>query len=155
MNASHLNQQYINTLVQYYEEEVSGEAYFLELAKHFDQKLQLQLLAKVEKHAAEIMTPLLEKYSAKPRAKNILAQEGKADVAKYVGMKWSEFIRHMVDFYPSYLDDFTALENMAPNEDVSILKRLTEHEIATIDFAKRESFGSPDSCEPLRRYLSQ
>jgi hypothetical protein len=33
------------------------------------------------------------------------------------------------------------------------LKTLTEHEVAAIDFAKKELTGDPDSLSPLLRYL--
>ncbi len=40
---------YLQTLLTYYEEEVSGEAYFLGLAEHFAEPKTLALLAKNDK----------------------------------------------------------------------------------------------------------
>jgi len=43
---------------------------------------------------------------------------------------------------------------MAPIEDLTALSVLTDHEIAVIDFAKRELAGDPDSTAPLYLYLA-
>ncbi|MCP4390891.1 MAG: hypothetical protein GY802_21525, partial [Gammaproteobacteria bacterium] len=52
-----------------------------------------------------------------------------------------------------YLDDFKALEQMAPAEDLPALERLTEHEVVVIDFAKKELAGDADSLAALLQYL--
>ena len=43
---------------------------------------------------------------------------------------------------------------MAPEEDLYALNNLTEHEVAAIEFAKRELARDPDSLAPLRNYLN-
>ena len=43
---------------------------------------------------------------------------------------------------------------MAPEEDLYALKKLTNHEVAAIEFAKRELAGDPDSLSPLCDYLN-
>ena len=65
------SQEYFDTLVQYYEEEVEGEAYFAEAAKAYDDPLvreKLELLAECERHAAESVEPLLRKYGLTPQS---------------------------------------------------------------------------------------
>ncbi len=42
---------------------------------------------------------------------------------------------------------------MAPSEDLYALKALTEHEVAAIDFARKELAGDSDSMAPLLQYL--
>jgi hypothetical protein len=44
---------------------------------------------------------------------------------------------------------------MAPKEDLLVLKILTDHELAAIDFAKREIAGDLDSVESLNQYLKR
>ena len=61
---------------------------------------------------------------------------------------------YMVNRYPGYLEDFTALERMAPEEDRYALNNLTDHEVAAIEFAKRELAGDPDSLASLYDYLN-
>jgi dimethylamine/trimethylamine dehydrogenase len=60
----------------------------------------------------------------------------------------------IVKRYPGYLDEFHALEQMAPAADLPALRILTEHEVAVIDFAKMEIAGDPSSTTPLLQYLA-
>jgi dimethylamine/trimethylamine dehydrogenase len=148
------SQRYLDTLLQYYEEEVSGEAYFLGLANHMEQKDKLDLLAQVERHAAKAVEPLLTKHRLTPRTEDVLAREGIESVGRHASMEWREFVQYMVDRYPKYLDDFATLEKIAPAEDLAALNKLTEHEVAAIEFAKRELAEDANSCAPLKQYLT-
>ncbi len=147
---------YLKTLLKYFEEEVMGEAYFLGLSKHFDgpgESEKLVMLAEVERKAAEAVRPLLEKHGLKPRDDSVLHSLGEADAEHHLNHGWGELMTHMSVHYPRYIDDFEGLERMAPEDDRPILKILTYHEVATIDFANREIVGDPDSLEPIRQYL--
>lgn len=42
-----------------------------------------------------------------------------------------------------------------PAADLPALKRLTCHEVVTIDFANEEIAGDPDSLASIREYLDQ
>ena len=63
-------------------------------------------------------------------------------------------MEHIVKRYPGYLDEFHALEQVAPVADLPALGILTDHEVAVIAFAKMEVAGDPDSKEPLLQYLA-
>ncbi|MBX2867408.1 MAG: hypothetical protein KTR18_01945 [Acidiferrobacterales bacterium] len=148
------SKKYLDTLLQYYEEEISGEAYLYDLINHFAEKEKLTLLAKVERHAAIAVAPLLTKYKLVPRAEDKLTEEGLEHVAPHAAMEWRVFGQYMADRYPRYLDDFAELENMAPHEDRTLLQFLTSHEVAAIEFARRELENDPESCAPLSQYLA-
>ena len=145
---------YLKTLLSYYEEEIEGEAYFYGLIDHFEEQDKLTVLARVERRAAESVVPLLEKYKLIPRDESELKARGESYVQRHASFDWLEFMTYMVNRYPGYLEDFTALEKMAPEEDLYALNNLTEHEVAAIEFAKRELAGDPDSLAPLRDYLN-
>ena len=145
---------YLKTLLSYYEEEIEGEAYFYGLVEHFEEQEKLTALASVERRAAESVVPLLEKYELVPRDESELKIRGEGYVGRHASFDWFEFMTYMVNRYPGYLEDFTALEKMAPEEDLYALNNLTEHEVAAIEFAKRELAGDPDSLAPLRDYLN-
>jgi hypothetical protein len=147
---------YLVVLLTYFEEEIGGEAYFEGLAEHFDEpgaRAKLLLLAAVERCAAEAVRPLLVKHGLAPRDETVLRDAGKAYVADHKDLTWPQFVSHMATRYPGYLDDFAGLEAMAPPEDLAELKILTEHEVATIDFANKELAGERDSAGVLQRYL--
>ncbi|MEM7215960.1 MAG: hypothetical protein AAF423_10495 [Pseudomonadota bacterium] len=148
--------RYLDTLLLYFEEEIMGEAYFLALADAFNepvQKHKMTLLAKVERQAAEIVRPLLDKYELRPRTDEVLHEIGLDDVAKTKNMGWQGMITHMVNNYPDYMPQFEVLETMAPIEDRPLLEILTEHETATIEFAKLELSGDPESTVLLETYI--
>lgn len=149
---------YRKTLLDYYEEEIMGEAYFDALAEHFDgegERDKLRLLARVERRAAEVVAPLLHKHGLKARDEPVLKLLGEADVATHQDYGWQELMAYMVERFPGYIDEFEALERLAPEADLPALKLLTRHEVVTIEFAGKEVAGEADSTAPLRRYLEQ
>ena len=145
--------KYLKTLLSYYEEEIEGEAYFYGLVDHFEQQEKLTVLARVERRAAESVVPLLEKYELVPRDESELKTRGEGYVVRHASLDWFEFMTYIVNRYPGYLEDFTTLERMAPEEDRYALNNLTVHEVAAIEFAQRELTGDPDSLAPLYDYL--
>lgn len=149
-----VSEKYLQTLLTYYEEEISGESYFYGLAEHFSEKDKTILLAKIERVAAKAVEPLLKKYNLVARNKRVLHLEGLSHVDQHQSYSWSQFMSHIVERYPGYLDEFEGLEAMAPKDDLPALKRLTEHEIVVIDFAHKELAGDQGSIDPLIGYLS-
>ena len=147
------SKQYLQTLLRYYEEEISGEAYFYALADHFAEREKVILLARIERRAAEAVLPLLEKYGLTPRDESVIHSEGRSDPELHQSHSWPEFMTYMVKRYPGYVEDFRALEQMAPVEDLTALNVLTDHEVVVIDFAEKELAGDPDSLAPLLKYL--
>ena len=150
-------QEYLDTLLLYFEEEIIGEGYFLGLAKRFpdqDQREKMTYLAKVERCAANGVRPLLHKYGLKPRLDAELFECAKEDIEQSFSLGWKGLIDHMVESYPNYMPEFRALEAMAPNEDIASLRRLTAHEVAAIEFAKLEQAGDNNSLRPLQVYIA-
>jgi len=150
-----ISQDYLDTLLRYYEEEISGEAYFYGLLEAFGESEKVTLLARMERSAGQSIEPLLEKYALGPVNEKQLKDLGESEVFRHQGLSWHQFMTHIAKRYPIYLDEFHALEAMAPAEDLPLLQRLTEHEIVVIEFAERELSGRPDSMQPLEQYLAQ
>ena len=146
---------YLDTLLSYYEEEIMGEAYFYGLAKYFDESESLVLLARVERRAAEAICPLLRKYGLTPRDESVLKIEGESHVEPHRSYTWSGLMQYIVKRYPGYLEEFNALEQMAPEEDLHALGILADHEVVVIEFAKMEIANDPNSLAPLHEYLRQ
>jgi len=152
------NAVYLETLLDYYEEEVMGEAYFYGLADHIGgavEREKLALLAEVERRAADVVRPLLEKHGLVPRDESVLKALGEADVERHRHYSWMGLMTYMAGRYPAYLDEFEALERLAPEDDVPALKLLTHHEVVAIDFADKEIVGDPDSLASIREYLDR
>ena len=148
--------RYLDTLLLFYEEEIMGEAYFAALAERLPdpaRRAKMEKLAEVERHAAAAVRPLIEKYALAPRGRAELAALGRADAD--AGPQDREgLIAHMQATFPGCVDDFRALEAIAPEADLPALSRLTEHEVVAIDFLARERAARADSLAPLDAYLA-
>ncbi|MEM6987502.1 MAG: hypothetical protein AAF499_13305, partial [Pseudomonadota bacterium] len=148
---------YLETLLQYYEEEVAGEAYFAALADRLtiqEQAEKMRLLAEVERHCAAIVAPLLQKYGLTPADTDTLVSEGRADAARGP-QDYDAMIAYMHRTFPGYIGDFLRLERMAPPEDRAVLARMTDHEFAAVEFLDQEIAGRQGSTEPLASFLSR
>lgn len=147
--------KYLETLQAYYEEEVSGEAWFRALAEFFEgqRRNQMLLLADIERHTAEIVRPLIDAYGIQTKSADALRDEGRR-YAREGAQDWDGLLDEMRKDFPQYIQDFEALEAMAPEADRAILKRMTEHEVAAIEFLKREAAGDTDSTAPLAAFLA-
>ena len=151
-----MRRQYLETLLLYYEEEIMGEGYFTALSEHFvepHQKEKMLLMAKVESYAAEAIEPLLLKYDLVPRDFSLLREMGREGLKKICHLTWEEFIDGICDNFPKYLIEFGDLEEMAPKDDLQLLKILTYHEVAAIEFAKLERAKKVNSTDPLMKYM--
>ncbi|MEL7282051.1 MAG: hypothetical protein AAFY35_00635 [Pseudomonadota bacterium] len=150
------SQAYLDTLLQYYEEEVEGEAYFAEAAKAYDDSLvreKLELLADCERHAAEAVEPLIHKYGLTPKSAAALQESGRKD-AQNTAVDWAQMVAGMNATYPGYLDDFKGLERLGPPDDQQRLNFLTEHEVAALEFLRLEAIDPQRSVAPLKTYLA-
>jgi dimethylamine/trimethylamine dehydrogenase len=149
---------YRASLVRCYEEELINEAYFLAVAQRLPSEMhrdKLALLAEVERIAAAAIHPLLILYGLVPRDVSVLHTLGRGTVERKRSIDWEWLIQDIVSEYPKFVDQFHALEQIAPTTDLAMLERLTEHEVATIEFAKREQAGDADSLHPIRSYLDR
>lgn len=147
---------YEETLVLNYEEEVEGEAYFLEWAEAFDDpdhRAKMVLMGAVERHAAAAVRPLLYKHGLTPRPRADLVASGIAAARQATG-DWDTAIAEMTETFPGYIADFDRLEAMAPPEDRALLNFLTEHEVAAIKFLHLEKTDPARSAAPLKAYLA-
>ena len=145
------------SLLAYFEDEIGGEAYFHGMAEHFDEPgaaQKLHLMGEVERCAAETVRPLLERHGLTPRAEESLHAQGASSIARRARMTWNALVDDMAARYPAYIDDFRALEAMAPEEDLPALRLLTEHEAVLIAFVAREKAGDAAAADLLRAYIA-
>jgi len=127
---------YLRTLLDYYEDEIAGIAYFQTLADICADpahKAKLTLLAQVEQHTADIVMPLLKHYNLVPRDRQTLAALGRAD-AQRGPQDWDGMLAEMRRVFPTYIAEFDSLERMGTPPDSATLVRMTEHEVVAIVF---------------------
>ncbi|MEM7225795.1 MAG: hypothetical protein AAF495_22645 [Pseudomonadota bacterium] len=148
---------YRETLLLFYEEEIEGEAYFAALAERHDghPKEALILLARVETAVAAIVAPLLGRHGLVAKDRAALHACGRAQADAKNGVSWPELVAEMTRDFRVFVEEFEALERLAPPNDRERLRILTEHETAAIAFLELEAAGDPASLAPLERYLTR
>lgn len=133
-----------------------GEAYFRGLGDRFSveaQREKLALLAEVERCTAGVIRPLIERHGLVPRPLSVLSEAGRIEAVAHRGVGWRDLMQEMAGTYQVFVEEFRALERMAPDDDRAALSRLTDHELLIIAFAEQELAGSADSVDAIRRFL--
>jgi len=147
---------YTQGLLAAYEDEVIGEAYFGGLAAHFPveaQRDKLALLAEVERYTAGVLRLLVERHGLASRLVPVLHELGRTEATAWHGGGWRGLMQEMAGNYQVYVEEFRALERVAPDDDRPALARLTQHELLIIGFAEKELAGGADSLDAIRRFL--
>jgi hypothetical protein len=132
--------QYTSRVLEAYEDEVAGAAYFDGLALTYPQQSAfLQRCAALERETASRLSALLRKYHLTPRAQTTLEESGALDARLDAGSDWTQLMQKSVRLYARYVTEFKALELMGPPEDQPILAALTAHEVQLIEWMQAET----------------
>jgi hypothetical protein len=132
--------QYPLQILEAYEDEVAGAAYFDGLAlAHPRHSAFFEKCASLERETAAQLSALLQKYRLTPRPQSMLDERGALDARKDAGTDYQKLIRQSIESYAGYVVQFRALEAMGPKEDRHILAALTAHEIRLIEWMQAET----------------
>lgn len=140
-----------------YEEEVSGAAYFAELAGFFDGRPHeaLMLLARIEAVTAAAIRPLVARYAIDAAPSATLRAKGCAAAESRRGHGWAMLVAEMARDFPAYIAEFDEIIALAPEAERAGLAVLRDHEVAAVDFARMELAGDPGSLSPLHDFLTR
>lgn len=134
-----MDSHYATLVLESYEDEVAGAAYFDGLAAAFPRHAHfLARCAALERTTADRLGPLLTKYGLPLRDSAPLRERGARDARLESGVEWRALLTRSVESYGRYVDAFRALEALGPPEDQPILQALTAHEIQLIDWMRAE-----------------
>jgi len=132
--------QYDRQVLEAYEDELAGAAYFDGLALAYPERAAFcARCAALERETADRLSPLLHKYRLEPRARATLEERGALDARRDTGRDWLELMRRSVQSYARYVEEFEALEALGPAEDRGILAALTAHEVRLIEWLRAEA----------------
>ncbi|HWJ18595.1 MAG TPA: hypothetical protein VNR65_07710 [Geobacterales bacterium] len=138
--------QYTLQVLEAYEDEVAGAAYFDGLALAYPQQSAFfERCAALERETATQLSALLQKYQLTPRAQTTLEERGALDARKDAGSDWKRLMQQSIKSYARYVTEFKALEAMGPVEDQHILAALTAHEIQLIEWMQAETGSAATS----------
>ena len=132
--------QYSLQILEAYEDEVAGAAYFDALALAYPQQSTFfERCAALERETATQLSALLQKYQLTPRAQTMLEERGALDARGDAGSDCKKLMQQSIKSYAGYVAAFKALEAMGPLEDQRILAALTAHEIQLIEWMRAET----------------
>ena len=132
--------QYTLRVLEAYEDEVAGAAYFDGLALAYPQQSAFfEKCAALERATACQLNALLRKYQLTPRAQATLEERGALDARREAGSGCKRLMQQSIKSYARYVTEFKALEAMGPTENQPILAALTAHEIQLIEWMQAET----------------
>ena len=132
--------QYSLQILEAYEDEVAGAAYFDALALAYPQQSTFfERCAALERETATQLSALLQKYQLTPRAQTMLEERGALNARRDAGSDCNKLMQQSIESYAGYVAEFKALEAMGPMEDQRILAALTAHEIQLIEWMRAET----------------
>lgn len=133
------NAQYTSAVLEAYEDEVAGVAYFDALASVYPQKAAFfRKCAALERATASRLSELIRKYQLRPQSQTALEQSGARDIRADGLLHWRELMQQSIRSYARYVAQFKALEAIGPAEDQPVLAALTEHEVRLIEWLREE-----------------
>jgi hypothetical protein len=133
------NTQYTVLILEAYEAEVAGAAYFDSLARAYPQRSSFfQKCAALERTTANRLVELLRKYHLTPSAQTALEERGALDARIEASSDWRMLMQQSIKSYARYVAAFSALEAMGPADDQPILAALTAHEVQLIEWMRAE-----------------
>ena len=144
-------------LCAFYEEEISGEAFFSKLASFHsgEARKALGLMASIEGAMLQVLAPMAERLGVDPaRAATIRAEgQGEAEALRSVG--WQDLLRRMCEEYPVFVAEFDAVAKAADEAERADAQLLLDHEVALLDYAAAALAGRKDSLHILERFLAK
>ena len=150
---------YVAYLEERFQGEVYGEALFRTLAERCnepDRARKLRVLAQLERETKEMILPaLLEAGGTGDESAERIA-EGETLGAQLAGAPWRDLMRGFQSELARFVADFERAESLAPEGKASkatLLRHVTAHERALLDFATRE-LDPATSRDPLESVVA-
>jgi hypothetical protein len=134
------NLPYALKILEAYEDEVAGAAYFDALGLAYPERAAFfEKCAAGERETANQLIVLLRKYQLTPQPQTALEERGANDALGDADGDWLALLRRSITSYAHYVEEFKALEAVGPSEDQPILAALTAHEIRLIEWMRAET----------------
>ena len=138
-------QRHLTELLEWYCDEIAGEAFFLALAKSAEapgRAAKWQTLARLEQHVAgRLQSELKARGVALPPAE-IDIRRGQYSALEYADLPWREALERLRPALDGYVRDFQAAESRMPVDLMPLAQFVTAHERALLDFVTLELEGS-------------
>jgi hypothetical protein len=134
--------------------EVYGEALFrtmADLCEAPERARKLRVLRQLERETKELLLPAVREVGYPGEESPERISEGEALGAQLAKAPWQDLMRGFQKELELFVREFEHAEGLAPPGKESLLRHVTAHERALLDFATRELAGDErgDSLEPV------
>jgi len=136
---------YKTYLAQRFQGEVFGEAMFRTMANLCDDPARAQkfrVLEQLERETKQFLLAALREAGHSCEESPARINDGETLGAALASVPWPDLMRGFQREFRQFADEFESAEALAPAGKESVLRHLTTHERALLDFATRELEGS-------------
>jgi len=127
-----------------YQGEVLGEAAFGAMAAQREdvgERAKLTTLAQLERETKEALRPEVDALQLSTEGDAKKAEEGRALAQQLGNASWADVLRGLCSEIERLIPEFEAAERLAPPGKEALLRHVTAHERALLDFAQAELAG--------------
>lgn len=144
-------------LCAFYEEEISGEAFFSTLASFHSGEASkaLGLMSSIEGAMLQVLAPMAKRLRVDPSRAAAIRAEGQREAETLRGLGWHDLLRRMCEEYPVFVAEFEAVAKAADEAERTDAQLLLDHEVALLDFAAAALAGRKDSLQILEGFLAK
>ena len=144
-------------LCAFYEEEISGEAFFSTLASFHSGEASeaLGLMSLIEGAMLKVLAPMAKRLGVDPARAAAIRAEGQREAEALRSVGWHDLLRRMCEEYPVFVAEFEAVAMAAEEAERADAQLLLDHEVALLDFAAAALAGRKDSLQILEGFLAK
>lgn len=147
------SEQYLRTLEEFFQGEVTGEALFhalgeaLEDAEH---RYQMRVLEQLERETKELLRENIGRLGGDVRESGSARATGIAQAKTIATMPWAKFMHIFEREVRKFVARFEEVEKSGPAQGAQLLAAVTAHERALLSFSTRQSSDAAgDPLEPV------
>jgi hypothetical protein len=160
MTSSAKTEAYRSYLEERFQGEVYGEATMRTMAQVCadtdpERAAKLRVLEQLERETKERLLPAVKEAGGSGEPNPARIEEGERLGVQMASAPWGDLMRGMCTEIEKLVDEFERSEALAPAGRESVLKAVTDHERALLEFARREIDGNDagESLAPVRALL--
>jgi hypothetical protein len=153
---------YRTYLEERFQGEVYGEATFRKMAEVCaagdpGRAARLRVLEQLERETKERLLSAIREAGGAGEPDPARIEEGERIGAQMASAPWTDLLRGMCTELEKLVDEFERAESLAPAGREALLKHVTDHERALLDFARRELDPDDrvDSLAPVQALLRE
>jgi len=149
-------EDYLHTLEEFFQGEVTGEAMFHALAEALEDpehRYQMRVLEQLERETKELLREKLKRLGAETTESSAAREIGISQAKALSSMPWSKFTHIFRREVAKFVGRFEEVERSGPSEDAKLLAAVTAHERALLSYSERELAGTAGVLEPVMALL--